>query len=101
MKKIHVITAFLLLWMSNSFAANTQYQLHVHGLVCPFCEYSIEKSVSKLKGVENVKANLKEGIVTVLIADGVRLPEDKIQQAITDAGFTLDSIEQHEHDGEK
>lgn len=86
----------LLLYSGVSSAADKHYQLQVNGLVCPFCEYNIQKKLSKIDGVLSVKANLKDGQVNVLVADGKTLPEDTVRQAITDAGFTLQDIEVHE-----
>ena len=85
-----------LTFSTPSTAAETHYQLQVDGLACPFCEYNIEKKVGKLDGVLKVKANLKEGVVNVLVADGKTLPEKKVKQEITDAGFTLKSIKSHQ-----
>ena len=89
------LTALLLLWSYPSVAAETHYELQVDGLVCPFCEHSIEKNLGKIEGVKMVKANLKEGTVVMLVADGHTVSEQRIRQAITDAGFTLTSIESH------
>jgi len=101
MKKLN-LTFLITLFMSSlafstvSAAAETHYQLQVDGLACPFCEYNIEKKVGKLDGVLKVKANLKEGVVNVLVADGKTLSEKKVKQEITDAGFTLRSINSHQ-----
>ena len=89
------LTAVLLIWSSHPFAAEAHYQLQVDGLVCPFCEYNVEKNVGKIEGVKKVKANLKEGSVAILVADGHTLSEERVRQAITDAGFTLKSIKPH------
>jgi len=85
-----------LTFSSVSAAAETHYKLQVDGLVCPFCEYNVQKKLSKLDGVLKVKANLKEGVVNVLVADGKVLAENKARQELTDAGFTLKSIESHQ-----
>ena len=88
-------TAVLLIWSAHAFAAETHYQLQVDGLVCPFCEYNVEKNLGKIEGVKQVKVNLKEGSVAILVADGHTLAEERVRQAITDAGFTLKSIKSH------
>jgi len=96
MKKLIMILLTMLAFSNISFAAETHYQLQVDGLACPFCEYNIEKKLGKLDGVLKVKANLKEGVVNVLMTDGKTLPEKIVKQEITDAGFTLKSIKVHE-----
>ena len=96
MKKTFAVVLLSMLGSGVAFAGDTHYQLQVDGLVCPFCAYNIEKNVGKLDGVKDVKANLKEGLVSVLVADGKTLPEEAVNQTITDAGFTLVAIEAHE-----
>ncbi len=95
MKKLFAIALLSMLGSGVSFADDTQYQLQVDGLACPFCAYNIENNVGKLDGVKDVKSNLKEGLVSVLVADGKTLPEEVVRQTITDAGFTLKSMESH------
>jgi len=96
MRKLYWITAILFFFGNAAFAGESHYTLQVDGLVCPFCEYNIEKKVSQLDGVTGVKANLKDGVVSVKVADGATLPEAAVRQAITDAGFTLKSIDKHQ-----
>lgn len=96
MKKLIILILMTLIFSNMSFAADKHYQLQVDGLVCPFCEYNIEKKLGKIDGVLKVKANLKEGVVNVLVADGKTMPEALVRQEITDAGFTLKSIKVHE-----
>ncbi len=97
MKKLN-LTLLISLFVSSltfstfSAAAQTHYQLQVDGLVCPFCEYNVQKKLGKLDGVLNVKANLKEGVVNVLVADGKTLSEKQVKKELSDAGFTLKSV---------
>jgi len=93
MKKLITTVLAVLLFSHGVLAAETHYQLQVDGLVCPFCEYNIEKKLSKLDGVLKVKINLKEGVVKVFVADGKTLSEKIVRQEITDAGFTLRSFD--------
>jgi len=96
MKKLYLITVILFFFSNAAFAGESHYTLQVDGLVCPFCEYNIEKKVSQLDGVTGVKANLKDGVVSVNIADGAAFPEAAVRKAIIDAGFTLKSIDKHQ-----
>ena len=93
MKLRCAIAVLFLYWPMVSMAADKHYLLEVDGLACPFCEYNVEKSLGKIDGIKEVKANLKDGIVSVVIADGKSLPEGAVRQAITDAGFTLREIQ--------
>lgn len=90
-----VLSAALMTWTPLSAAAETHYRLEIDGLACPFCEYGIEKNLFKIEGVEEVETNLKEGTVTVRVADGHAVSEERFRRAITDAGFTLTSVEPH------
>ena len=98
MKISSTMVILFTLFTGASFADDTHYLLQVDGLVCPFCVYNIEKKVGKLDGVKKVQTNLKEGLVSVLVADGKTLSEDLVRRTITDAGFTLKSIESHKPD---
>lgn len=92
MKKLAIAALSLLFLIPGALGGESHYKLKVDGLVCPFCEYNIEKKVSKLEGISGVKANLENGTVALTVADGVPFPEADIRKAITDAGFTLKSI---------
>ncbi len=73
----------------TAFAASNVYQLKVDGLACPFCAYGIEKKLSTLSGVKSVDVELKKGLVTVTMTEGVALTEALTRDAVKDAGFTL------------
>ncbi len=90
MKKILLINVLLIGF--SSMAAENNYQLQVNGLACPFCEYNIQKKLSKIEGVSDVTVNLKKGLVNVKMLEGQKLPETQVRQEITDAGFTLKGI---------
>ena len=96
MKSIYVLLATCCLWNAALFASDTHYIVEVDGLICPFCEFTIEKNVGKLDGVKTVDANLKEGTITVMVAEGKNLDEEALRQAITDAGFSMKSMHSHE-----
>ncbi len=94
MQKLFFIAATLLFFNNAASASESHITLQVDGLVCPFCEYNIEKKVGSLEGISDVKANLENGTVSLILAEGTTLPEANIRKAITDAGFTLKSIDQ-------
>lgn len=91
MKKILIGAA--LLWLSLPvLAAGTEYQIRADGLACPFCVYGVEKKFKQIKGVEHFDADLKKGLVTVRVAEGVELTEEQVRQLFRDAGFTYRSM---------
>lgn len=75
-------------------AAPRTYLLTVAGLSCPFCAYGVERELSAVPGVVRVQINLAEGIVEVIAEDNVPLSEFRLRQAVEDAGFTLERVEE-------
>ncbi len=84
----------LLLAMTPAFAAQTQYQLRVDGLACPFCAYGIEKELTRTQGVETIAIDINAGLITVTMAEGAAMTEDQAAQIVQDAGFTLSGFGQ-------
>ncbi len=72
-----------------AFAAQTQYQLQVDGLACPFCAYGIEKELKRTDGVARIDIDINAGTGTVTMADGATMTEAQAAQIVKDAGFTL------------
>lgn len=92
MKKLIIVMAMALLWNAAAFAADTQYELRVDGLACPYCAYGIEKKLKKTKAVEQIDIDLDKGVVRVDVIEGVTLTEAQMTKLIKDAGFTLRSM---------
>ena len=67
--------------------------LRIDGLACPFCAFGIEKKLSRLEGVQHVDIQMDGGIVTLTLAPGTLVSAEKLQSAVSDAGFTLASLE--------
>jgi len=90
----NLIFALALIISGNVFAADSQYQLGVNGLACPFCVYGLEKQLSKLPGVKQVETNVKKGEVVLLVKEGITLTEDSAREAVKKSGFSLRSFNQ-------
>lgn len=86
----------LMLLPLAAFAAQTQYQLRVDGLACPFCAYGIEKELKRTDGVERIDIDINAGTVTVTMADGATMTEAQAARIVKDAGFTLAGFKQVE-----
>ena len=91
MKKMIVMILLALTWSVAALAAGTQYQMRVDGLACPYCAYGIEKKLNAIDGVENIDFDLENGLVTVNVADGVKLSDEQMTQLFDDAGFSYRS----------
>ena len=92
MKKMLFFTFTILFWSTTPFAASPQYNLRVDGIACPFCAYGIEKKLLQTKGVASVTFDLEKGLVVVKVKEGVILSEAQLEQLVSDAGFTLRSM---------
>ncbi len=53
------------------------------------------RTLATVVTLKDVKANLKESLISVIVADGKTLSEDFVHQTITDAGFTLNAMQSH------
>ena len=59
----------------------------VKGMSCNHCVMSVTKALGKLEGLQNVKVDLQKGEVSF---DNTKaLGSEKIEKAITDAGFEV------------
>ncbi len=92
MKKMMMIIILALVWNTAALAAGTLYVMRVDGLACPYCAYGIEKKLNKVDGVEKIDVDLNKGLVTVTVADGVKLSDEQMTQLFNDAGFTYRSM---------
>jgi len=88
------LAAFATAWLATAaLAAGPSYRIDVAGLACPFCAYGIEKKLNAVEGVEHLETNIKEGTVIVTMKDGGTLDKATAEQAVEDAGFTLNGFE--------
>ncbi len=61
----------------------------VDGLACPFCAYGLEKKLKKLEGIQAISLEMEEGEVRLKFKAGEAVSEERISQAVADAGFTV------------
>jgi len=97
MKKIlhkGILALTLMLLATVAAVAEPQtYALKVDGLACPFCAFGIEKQLSKIDGVGELKTDVKAGVVRLTMKDGSLLDKADAKQAVDRAGFTLRGLE--------
>ena len=79
----------ILLFLSLVFAMPTYVQIEVKGMVCSFCAQGIKKNISKLEAVDNVKVDLKKGVIIITIKDKVPLDLIEVRKIITDSGYQV------------
>ncbi len=88
------VLVFSILAVSAQETPRPAYVLHVDGLGCPFCAYGLEKSLTKISGVEGIETDIDTGIVIVTMAGGATLHPMAATRAVEHAGFTLRDFEE-------
>lgn len=68
-------------------------KLYMNGLACPLCATNIDQQLGDLPGIQNIKVDLKTGIVTAAIVGDQRPAPKQIAAAADQAGVTLVKIE--------
>jgi copper chaperone len=62
--------------------------LRVAGMSCGHCEMSVQEALDELDGVERSRADHTTGTVE-LTYDAGRVTDEKLHEAIQEAGYTL------------
>ena len=63
--------------------------LNVKGMSCGHCVKAVEGSVGELEGVDQVKVDLEEGLVTVSFKNEI-VSLEKIKETIDDQGYEVE-----------
>lgn len=92
MKRFHLFLAITLLAAAKTSAAAT-IEMTVNGLVCAFCAQGIEKKLKKFTATAEVIVSLEHRLVAVSVKDGQDIADADLRKALTDAGYTVKSIE--------
>jgi mercuric ion binding protein len=95
MKRLQFCLATILLAATATSTAAT-IQVTVNGLVCAFCAQGIEKKLRKFPATAEVVVNLEHRLVAVALKDGQDISDADLRKALTDAGYTVKSIERTE-----
>lgn len=61
--------------------------IKVNGMVCNGCENRVQNALKTIEGVEDVKANYKNGIVKITLKNEVE--EKTIKEKVEDIGFEV------------
>ena len=92
MKRILACMTLMMLAVTATSTAGT-IEMTVNGLVCAFCAQGIEKKLKKFAATAEVVVNLEHRLVAVSLRDGQDIPDADLRKALTDAGYTVKSIE--------
>jgi copper chaperone CopZ len=95
MKLLQLYLAMILIAVTASSAAAT-IEMTVNGLVCAFCAQGIEKKLKKFPATAEVVVSLEHRLVAVGLKEGQDIPDADLRKALTDAGYTVKSIDRTE-----
>lgn len=74
-------------------AGRQRIDIVVHGLSCPFCAYGLEKKLKKIEGLDSLSVDFKTGNVSLVVQDGSKASDERLEQLVKDAGFEVVKIE--------
>lgn len=86
----------LLLTAFSASAEATTIEMNVNGLVCAFCAQGIEKQLRKFPATADVVVSLEHKLVAIALKDGQDIPDADLRRALTNAGYTVKTIERTE-----
>jgi copper chaperone CopZ len=92
MKRLQACVMLMMLTVAATSSAGT-IEMTVNGLVCAFCAQGIEKKLKKFPATAEVVVNLEHRLVAVSLKDGRDIADADLRKALTDAGYTVKSIE--------
>src|SRR5258708_18809853 len=95
MNRVRTLLLLLALAVSLSAQAAT-IEMNVNGLVCAFCAQGIEKQIRKFPPTADVIVSLEHKLVAVALKDGLDIPDAELRRALTNAGYTVKTIERTE-----
>ena len=87
MKKIY-LTLFLLLFSSNTFAAQTQIA-QVNGMMCIKCQKMVTEALQAASPNATVKVSWPEGVAVSSFEDKSNLSDEDYKEAIVGTGFEV------------
>jgi periplasmic mercuric ion binding protein len=95
MKRLQLFLSLAIFTVAGVSRAAT-IEMTVNGLVCAFCAQGIEKRLKKFPATAEVLVNLEHRLVAVGLKDGEDISDADLRKALTEAGYTVKSIERTE-----
>ncbi|MFW5850825.1 MAG: SO_0444 family Cu/Zn efflux transporter [Bacteroidota bacterium] len=77
---------YAIMWFSRNKKTDSNITLHVDGMTCNHCKATIEKHVGAIKGIQSVEVILSSKEVHIF---GTDIPLKKVQDTITELGYTV------------
>ncbi len=79
------------LFETRSADTGVQKTLHISGMMCEHCEKRVKKALEELPGVEEAEVSHEKE--TAIVRFSAPEADEALKKAVSDAGYTLDSIE--------
>lgn len=76
-----------------------QILVNVNGLVCAFCAHGIQRALSGEAATDQVDVDLEAGRVTIDLKPEGDIPDDRLRELLTDAGYTVTGIDRSKLEG--
>lgn len=61
--------------------------VEVEGMMCPFCSYSVEKNLNKIKEVTQADVSLLDGVAKLILQQDQQVSKKQVTKVITEAGY--------------
>lgn len=74
--------------------AEMLWRVKVNGMVCSFCAQGIKRKLSQIPGIANVSIDMQTKTIRFGTSSAFKGGKPSIQQAIRDAGYVVQSIEE-------
>lgn len=87
-----LLSAFFLAATLVASAQTDAFTLRVEGLGCPFCAYGLEKKFKDVKGIDDLKIDIKTGKMTFVVPVATALSLEEADARVTKAGYTAKGI---------
>ncbi|WP_260399522.1 heavy metal translocating P-type ATPase [Peribacillus simplex] len=79
--------------LSNPLPSGEKMEYKIHGMDCPSCALTIEKGLSGLKDIEEVKVNYNTAKLKVVSKDNFSF--DQIENEVQKLGYTIEPLKQN------
>ena len=79
--------AYFFLNGQYALAQESQYNLQVDGITCPFCVATSSKALLKIDGIKKVDADLEKGIIKVCADQDTQLDDQMLTTLFLEKGF--------------
>src|SRR5688572_11869790 len=82
----------LLLVMNFASAQFISAEIHIDGLTCSMCSYSVQRSVQKLEFVKKVNVDLNTNVATIEFKEAPNVNIHDLIKSVKEAGFSVNSL---------